>query len=80
MYADRGDDLIFICIDDTDVMRVGVDDVDFFLLGASGYAGGVQSDGDGFLKAERAQVNDADRVAASVGDVGVLVVEWAAIR
>ena len=75
MNADCGHDRIRLGVDYADVVRAGVDDVNFIFLAVCRDAGGLAADPDGFRKGERSQVNHAHRVAFSVGDVGVLAVE-----
>ena len=74
MNPDGGDYLVAFCIDHADVRGSGVDNIDFVLARIRGDSGRRDSDLYRFRQLKRAQINDRNRVAFAVRDVGVLVV------
>ena len=74
MYANRRYYRVRLGVDDGDVVRAGVDHVNFILRAVGGDAGGLAPYRNGFGQRERAQIDHAYRVAFAVGDVGVLAV------
>ena len=74
MNPDGGDYLVAFCIDHADVRGSGVDNIDFILAGIRGDSCGNASDLYGLRQLKRTQIDDRNRVAFAVGDVGVLVV------
>jgi hypothetical protein len=80
VYTDRCDDGVRLGVDDADIIRSRVDDVDFVLLAVGGNAGGLAPHVQSLRQRERPQIDHADRVALAVGDVGVLTKCGAVVR
>ena len=80
VYANRRNHGIRLSIDHADVVRAAVDDIDFILLLVRRNPRGIAADRNGFGECERPKVNDADRIAFSVADVGVLAVGGPVVR
>src|SRR6476646_3565578 len=69
---DGGHDSVRLRVNHADVAGAGVDHVDFVLFGVDGEAGRLDAYPQCFRQFKGAQVDDADRVALAVADVGVL--------
>jgi len=74
MHADGRDDDVAFGVNHADVARTRIHHVSLILPAVRRNPGRFTSDSDGFRWLKRAQVDDADRIALAVGDVGVLVV------
>ena len=74
MHANGRDHAIALGIDHAEVVGIGVDDVDLIPSRVRSHAGRALADGNGLKDGESTKVDYGYRVAAAVGDVGVLVV------
>ena len=79
MHPDGCDHLVALGVDHADVVGAGVHHVDFILLAVGCDAGGIGSHRQSLGRLEGAQVDDADRVALAVGDVGVFAIGGAVV-
>ena len=80
MHPDGSHHGIALGINDADIVRTCIDHIDFIFLGIGCHASGFTADFYGLCRLECAQVNDRDRVALAVGDVGIFTVGGAVIR
>ena len=64
----------FVGVDYADVVRAGVHYIDFVLFAVSCYSGGIGADHQCAGRLEGAQIDDCDRVAFSIGHVGILAI------
>ena len=67
-------------IDDTDIVRTCINYINFIFLGVGCDASGFDSDFYSSRRLKCTQVNNGDRVALAVGDVGIFAVGRAVIR
>ena len=75
--ADGGDDLILLGVNHADVRRAGVDDVDLVALGVGRDSGRVGAHLESSHRPKAAQVDDRNRVALAIRNVGEFAVERA---
>src|SRR5215831_2062607 len=73
--ANRGDDLVLLGIDHTDVVRGRIYDVDLVPDRVGINAGWFGAHLQGPNGLERAQIDHSDGIALAVGDIGILAVE-----
>ena len=79
MHSDGSHNGIALSIDNADITRTRIDHVDFVLFGVGCDASGFDSDFYSFRRLKCAQVNDGDRIALAVGDVGILAIKRAVV-
>ena len=74
MYSDRSHNRISLRIDDCDVVRAGIDNINFVLCRIGGNPGWLTSHAYRLHRLKRAQIDHADGIALAVGDVGVFAI------
>ena len=85
MHSDGGYHLVALRVNHADVAGIGVDDVNLIFPAVGRHTCGIQPHRDRFYDIEarqrpRRQVNHADRVAFTIGDVSVFPVKRSVIR
>src|SRR5215469_9290445 len=72
MHADRGQHGVRFRVDHADVVRSGIDHVNFILFAVAGDTGRLDSHAQRLGEFKPAQIDHADRIAFAVCDVGIL--------
>ena len=79
MYADRRDHRVAFRINHADVARPRIHRVNLVLLAIRRNSGRLAANFNGLRGLKRSQIDDANRIALAIGDVGVLVISRAVV-
>ena len=88
MHADGCHNRVLLRINHTDIVRSGIDHIDFILFAVGGNTSGSHTHGNSFPELKRTQINHCDCITFSIGDVGILTggrtkitqVAWAEVQ